>query len=172
MWKYTNEQKLEVVLAVLEEGLSQKEAGKLIGACKGDVQKWLNLYQNHGPEGLMLRNGTYDGQFKQHVIEYMHENKLSLRETASKFGIPSYASVRKWERIYYEEGPEALLRENRGKAAMRDDRDEKKSCNPTLDKNVEEDLLAENQRLRMENAYLKKLNALVRERVQRENGKK
>ena len=43
---------------------------------------------------------------------------------------------------------------------------------PKLDKKVEEDLIAENQRLKMENAYLKKLNALVRERVQRENGKK
>ena len=41
-----------------------------------------------------------------------------------------------------------------------------------LNKDIEEDLIAENQRLRMENEYLKKLNALVQERIKRENKKK
>ena len=39
-------------------------------------------------------------------------------------------------------------------------------------KDVEEDLIEEVQRLRMENEYLKKLNALVQERIKRENKKK
>ena len=39
---------------------------------------------------------------------------------------------------------------------------------PKLDKKVEEDLIAENQRLRMEIEYLKKLDALVRKREQNE----
>lgn len=39
-----------------------------------------------------------------------------------------------------------------------------KAAPPKLDKNVEEDLLEEVQRLRMENEYLKKLNALVRQK--------
>ena len=38
-----------------------------------------------------------------------------------------------------------------------------------LNKDIEEDLIAENQRLRMENEYLKKLNALVQERIKQEN---
>jgi transposase len=38
--------------------------------------------------------------------------------------------------------------------------------------NENEDLLEEVQRLRMENEYLKKLNALVQERIKRENKKK
>ena len=41
-----------------------------------------------------------------------------------------------------------------------------------LNKDIEQDLIAENQRLRMENEYLKKLNALVQERIKRENKKK
>ena len=47
-----------------------------------------------------------------------------------------------------------------------------KSKKKNLNKKVEEDLIAENQRLRMENEYLKKLNALVQERIKRENKKK
>ena len=42
---------------------------------------------------------------------------------------------------------------------------------PKLDKKIEEDLIAENQRLRMEIEYLKKLSALVLAE-ERENGKK
>lgn len=41
-----------------------------------------------------------------------------------------------------------------------------------LEKKVKEDLIAEVQRLRTETAYLKKLNALVAERVRREKNQK
>lgn len=44
------------------------------------------------------------------------------------------------------------------------------SRSPKLDKKVEEDLIAENQRLRMEIEYIKKLSALVLAE-ERENGK-
>lgn len=50
-------------------------------------------------------------------------------------------------------------------------RQDKKSRPPKLDKKVEEDLIAENQRLRMEIEYIKKLSALVLAE-ERENGKK
>jgi len=169
MSKYSYAQKLEVVQKVVEEGFGSKAAGSLIGACRGDVQKWVKLYQEHGTEGLRMKKGVYDGEFKVHVIEYMHANHISMREAAAKFGIPSHTTVGQWERIFYEEGRGALFRDNRGCKRM-----PKKGSikNPKLDKKVEEDLIAENQRLKMENAYLKKLQALVQERVQRENGKK
>ena len=41
-----------------------------------------------------------------------------------------------------------------------------------LSKDVEEDLIAEVQRLRMENAYLKKLQALVQKRTKPKQSKK
>jgi Transposase and inactivated derivatives len=157
MAKYSYEQKFEVVLAVVEKGYSAKEAGDIIGACKGDAQKWVKLYQEHGVEGLLMKHGSYDGQFKLSVVEYMHANHLSIRETAVKFGIPSHTVVGKWERVYYEEGSQALFQDRRGrKRAM-----ESTSKKPKLDKKTEEDLIAENQRLRMEIDYLKKLNALI-----------
>ena len=57
---------------------------------------------------------------------------------------------------------------------MRERRGRKSTGRPSkkrLDKSVEEDLIAENQRLRMEIEYLKKLSALVLAEEQEKNKK-
>ena len=72
------------------------------------------------------------------------------------------------ENIYLEEGKEALLVERRGRACAASGT--QKGRKPKLDKQVEEDLIAENQRLRMEIDYLKKLRALILEE-ERQNRK-
>lgn len=104
-------------------------------------------------------NARYTGEFKQAVIEDMRKNQISQNETAAKYMVPR-AVIQLWERIYLEEGPEGLYIERRGRRS---------TGKPTkLPKKAEEDLIAENQRLRAKNDYLKKLNALVRERKLRE----
>lgn len=107
----------------------------------------------------------YTGEFKQKVVEAIQKEKLSYREAARQFDIPQGdKAVAKWERIYLEEGAEGLYIERRGR---------KSTGRPLkLKKEVEEDLIAEVQRLRAENAYLKKLNALVAERVRQEKKRK
>jgi transposase-like protein len=100
-------------------------------------------------------NQRYTGEFKQRVVETMRQERLSCREAAQQFGIGSKSHVSRWERIYLEEGPEGLYVERRGRCS--------KGRPPKLEKKVEEDLIAENQRLRAENAYLKNLQALVLE---------
>ena len=59
----------------------------------------------------MRNNHTYDGNFKLNVVKYMHQNHLSLSETAIHFNLSGDAIVGKWERIYYEGGPQALFEE-------------------------------------------------------------
>lgn len=175
MAKYTYEQRMKAVLDVTEKHMSCGAVGKLLGCDDEVVRRWVKRYEQFGLEGLTLKHGTYAGEFKQHVVEYMHENHLSIFETAVLFGIPGDTTVGRWERIYYEEGPQALHRDNRGrKKNMASDKSKKGKPNSKieLDRQVEEDLIAEVQRLRMENAYLKKLNALVQERIAREDGKK
>ena len=168
MTKYSYEQKLEAVLRVVNDGISVGMSAKILGTGSEHVRRWVMRYQRFGPEGLTQKYGTYDGDFKISVVEYMHKNNLSISATACEFGIPSDQTVGKWERIYYEEGPQALHRNNRGrKPIMKSSKPRKKK----LEKAVEEDLIAEVQRLRMENEYLKKLNALVQERISQENGK-
>ena len=102
-------------------------------------------------------NKRYTPEFKIKVVETMHREKLSYRETARQFDI-SNSRVTAWERIYLEEGAEGLYIERRGRKST--------GRPPKIKK--EKDLIAEVQRLRAENAYLKKLNALVAERVRQE----
>ena len=120
-------------------------------------------------------NKVYSAEFKISVILDMREHRLGYRETARKYKltVTSEASaanmVQRWERIYLEEGAEGLMKERRGRACKASGT--KKGRPPKLDKKVEEDLIAENQRLRMEIEYLKKLSALVLAEEQK-NGKK
>ena len=115
---------------------------------------------------------TYSTEFKLSVIMDMREHRMGYCETVRKYDLGSVRSgaaiamLQRWERIYLEEGAEGLMKERRGKA-----KGSKIGRPPKLDKKTEEDLIAENQRLRMENAYLKKLSALVLAEEQR-NGKR
>ena len=106
------------------------------------------------------QNKKYTPELKIEVIETMHKEKLSYKETAERFEIVGHDRIQKWERIYLEEGAKGLYIERRGRKST--------GRPPKLKKEVEEDLIAELQRLRAENDYLKKLNALVAERVRQE----
>ena len=123
-----------------------------------------------------VKNKVYSAEFKIGVIMDMREHHLSYNETVRKYWDISKGQernyqkqIQRWERIYLEEGAEGLMKERRGRACSASGT--RKGRPPKLDKKVEEDLIAENQRLRMEIEYLKKLSALVLAE-ERENGKK
>lgn len=109
------------------------------------------------PKGVP--NRRYTPEFKKLVVETMQKEKLSYCETARQFEVSDDKRVAAWERIYLTEGPEGFAIERRGRSS--------KGRSGTLPKEVEEDLLAEVQRLRAENEYLKKLQALVLEEERR-----
>jgi transposase len=138
--------------------MSTSVVAKGLNTAHAVVQRWVAIYKEFGIDGLSMKSGKYSGDFKVHVVEYIHENSISLFHGAAHFGIPGDSTVGNWERIYYEEGPEALYKDNRGrKQKMTKDNIKK----PKMPKQLEDDLIAEVQYLRMENEYLKKLNALV-----------
>jgi len=115
-------------------------------------------------------NKRYTGEFKQKVAEDMINNKLSYNETARKYEITDCGIIQRWERIYLEEGAEGLYKERRGRAIKQEGT--QKGRPPKFEKTKEEDLIAEVQRLRIENEYLKKLNALVQSERQPPNKKR
>ena len=110
------------------------------------------------PKGVP--NKRYTPEFKVMVVETMQKEGLSHKEAERQFDLPHNRAA-SWERIYLTEGPEGLAIERRGRACAAGGT--KKGRQAKLSPKVEEDLLAEVQRLRAENAYLKKLQALVLE---------
>ena len=115
------------------------------------------------PKGVP--NKRYTPEFKRMVVETIEKENLSIRAAMQDFGINDHKIIERWERIYLEEGPEGLAIERRGRSSK--DRPPKQ-----LPKQVEEDLLAEVQRLRAENDYLKNLQALVLEDERRRHKKR
>ena len=89
-------------------------------------------------------NKRYTPEFKIMVVETMHKEGLSHREAERQFGLPDKRAANR-ERIYLEEGKEGFYVERRGRTST--------GRPPKLKKEVEEDLIAEVQRLRAENAY-------------------
>ena len=125
---------------------------------------------------MSKKQRNYSPEFKIRVIMDMRDNHLSYMETVRKYwkinkndkskGKGYIRRLHLWKRIFLEEGAEGLKKEHRGKASGIN-----KERPPKLDKKVEEDLIAENQRLRMEIEYIKKLSALVLADEQK-NGKR
>lgn len=112
----------------------------------------------------------------------MHQNNLTYSETARKYlcekGQESIfkGRLKLWERIFLEEGEAGFYIERRGRTRKMDNPNKGRKKN--LDKQVKQDLIAENQQLKerleqleMENEYLKKLDALVRKRLQNQKKK-
>ena len=120
------------------------------------------------------KNKKYSPEFKISVILDMREHHLNYHETIRKYWGENVCEqnyikqLQRWERKYLEEGYEGLMKDNRGRSSING---KKRGRPPKLDKKVEEDLIAENQRLKMEIEYLKKLSALVLA-DERENGKR
>lgn len=160
--KYTNELKLKIVEEYRNGDLGLKLLAQKYSVSPGDIQKWSDACREHGIDGLCKKYKAYDGQFKVDVIEYMHSTSSSARQTAAHFNISSHITVCNWNRIYLEKGRDALLNHRQG--GKREMKNKPIGRPPKFKPKENEDLVAELERLRMENEYLKKLNALVQER--------
>lgn len=158
MSKYSYEQKLKIVLFVIDQHHSIEYTSKYFGIPYTPIKRWVKRYEIHGAQGLVMKNHSYSGDLKQHAIEYVHENHLSFMEAVALFGMPSETTISKWAQISHKEEPQALYRENRGKSRKMPSNKQTK-LNPSQMSN--EELLNELEYLHMENEYLKKLNVLI-----------
>ena len=161
---YTTDIKLQVVKYVVDEKHSIGEAVEHFKIPYQSMRMWIKHYEHIGIAGLAIKNQKYTGAFKVSVVKYMYENKLSLVATAVHFSIPDHTIVRDWKKIYDNKGPLYLLQEQRGRSKK--SKMKSKKAKKIKEKNslTEKELLKRIEYLETENAYLKKLNALIQEK--------
>ena len=151
------------VIAYYKQGHTEGATGEKFGVNPRFVRKWIEQYQHSGIDAIKpkTRKTKYSSEFKYIVIAVMLAEGLSQSETALKFHISSPALISHWHKAYRLHGMSGLTSKYEGSNTM---------ASPITDKPDDEKTPAELQRelqyLRAENAYLKKLDALLREREQ------
>jgi transposase len=165
MKKHTLEFKLSVVERYLGGLDGYKEVGRHHGIAYSLVKRWVGFYRLHGIDGLKKKSSPpYNPEFKLSVLQYMWDNNLSYDQTAAKFNIRAQSSIGMWERSFLDGGMDALMPPPERSDKKMPDRKTSSSppaAPPGDEARPREELLEELNYLRMENAYLKKLRALV-----------
>lgn len=160
---FSEELKLAVVQYVLE-GHTRKEASEKFCVSCTPIEKWVNLYKLHGAKGLLSRNLVgrqkgFDGEFRLKVLQYKQEHHLSCTQTAMHFCL-DVVTVCRWEKKFQKEGARGLMKKQATKGSEKRQKKQEQSELQQENKRLSEEIY----RLRMENDYLKKLNALIQKR--------
>lgn len=161
MSKYTLEVKLQAVKRYLTGNESYQTIAESIGVAKSQVITWLKLFEVQGEKGFKKCYTSYSSEFKLDVLNFMNETGTSFLETASTFNISSPSIIYGWDQLLKTKGLDALEPKKKERPSMKK---ETKKVEPEKSIPAEdsmEALQAKIKHLEMENAYLKKLNALV-----------
>lgn len=158
MTKYSHELRMKIIQE-MEKGKSATGTAKEYCIPLKVVRRWWANYCESGTEGLISVKQKYTAEFKLYAIEFRWAHELSYLQAAAQLGISNEGTLFAWEKRYLESGVQAL-------------QDTKKGRPPKVPKQpppkkplTHEEILEERiKQLEMENAYLKKLNALVAER--------
>lgn len=165
MSKYTNEFKLKVVKSYLSGKQGQLSVSKALNVSRSQLRNWVSAYRHHGSSGLASSKSQthYSADFKLSVMVYRRQYHLSLLEAAKHFNIPSLSTLYVWEQRYNHEGTDAFI-DRRERTKMKKSPENPYVTNKPAEEMTPEELIRELQYLRTENAYLKKLDALIQQK--------
>lgn len=159
---------MKAVKRYLEGNEGCRTIAKEIGVHFSKLQFWARKYEYHGEKAFSKSYANYSLQYKLDVLHYMNENGTSIFETAVIFNMPSDSTLWTWQHLLETQGLDALKSKKKGRPSMKH-KDKKKMGKQVPVEGSIEALQAENERLRMENEYLKKLNALVQNKEKSPN---
>jgi len=165
MGKYTDQAKLTAVTDYCSGEGGLKAVARNHGVDATSLRQWVAGYRALGETGIQTKKRnffSYTVEFKLSVLRRMREEGLSRRQTAALFNIRRVNVIGEWEHKYNQGAPEALSEASRGRCKKMPGTRPMQVEEPNHDQNrSQQDLLDELSRLRMENAYLKKPEALI-----------
>lgn len=161
MKKYQTEFKLKVVKSFLAGEGGAKLLARQWSVPEEKIRTWVSHYRLHGIDGLRPKRSAYSAQFKLQVLSHQDREQLSSREVAAFYDIRNPNQVVVWRRNLDHGGVEALESKKQGRPNMKLERRCPAPSNMAATDSAQA-LREENERLRAEVAYLKKLQALIR----------
>lgn len=168
MTKYDEAFKRKVVQEYVSGSGGSLLLSHKFGVGRTTLRRWIAAWQCHGQDGLSKKHTPYSAEFKRHVLQHMQRHQLSHTQTSALFDLREAGGIARWERQYHEGGFEALKPRRKGRPPkmIKPKQPPQPTAEPTQDERSREDLLKENEYLRAEVAYLKKLDALLRAKEQ------
>ena len=167
--KYTKEYKLECVMKYKNGEHINDPPGVKHGSFQKQVRLWRQIYDTLGESGLEHNRPTISVKDRIELFARI-ENGESYNSVAISVGIQPDLLI-KWHNIYRQEGIEGLQSLKRGKPKM----SRKPKAQKPLDQMTPEEKVKYYEErleyLEAENAYLKKLKALVEQRQDRQRRK-
>ncbi len=161
MKKYQTDFKLKVVKSFLAGDGGAKLLARQWSVPEEKIRSWVSHYRLHGIDGLLPKRSTYSGQFKLQVLSHQNREQLSSRQVAAIYDIRNPNQVVVWRRKLDEGGVQAFgIREQESPSMKKERRSPAPPSTAITD--LAQALHEENERLRAEVAYLKKLQALIR----------
>jgi transposase-like protein len=157
--KFTGEIKLAITQGFDPTIISETRYAKEMGVSKAQFQYWLKLYKLHGEEAFENIYEKESMPFKLDVLDFMVQSGASLMDTAALFKLSSYTKVYRWQKQLEKGDLKAHEPQTKGRPLMK--QKSTKPAHPLSTKGSTEELEDRIKQLEMENAYLKKLNALV-----------
>lgn len=171
MIKYNSEFKLKIVKEYLNGCGSNTLAKRYSIGNHSTIMNWVHMYDKYGSSGLELRNKEkrYSGMFKIEVLNWIDQNNASFPEAAIHFNIAASTTIWRWHKKYDSEGISGF---EYGQDAFGNMKKNTSKKDKSFDKDTLKRLEQENQRLRIENEFLKKVDALARKKSEQKRSPK
>lgn len=172
--KLTAELKIAIIKELTEKGTKVADICSRYNLNKESVNQLRLVYKLHGYEGILKKKkSTYTRDFKFEVVHFVKGSHDSMRNVSIKYNLPK-CTVRNWIIEYDKYGADSFFEERRGRKLLDSKRHGSKPKKLKIEETEQDELQqlrTRNKYLEMENEYLKKLNALVQERILREKKK-
>ena len=168
--RWTKEEKLNMVLEYKKNGFTPTVKGCSRKTMHDNIRKWVKVYELYGESSLEHRSRHWTYEDKINAVQRVL-NGESYYEVAYSLGMSTKTQVLAWHRKYLELGWNGLKLDGRGRKRKMGN----KPIKPSKSKSQAEEIVKLRKRLEYleaENAYLKKLAALVQKRKVQEQKKK
>lgn len=159
MSKYNRKFKLAIAKQCLSHE-SSRSISKRLEIPDRSIRYWAQVYRFHGKNAFIKRKTPYSFEDKYRILKTMYENHWSITYTSIVYNMSSAGTVSTWLTQFERFGLSGLQPKKQGKKMKKTKRQE--TVKPTEQMGLEE-LREELEYRRAENAYLKKLDALLQE---------